>query len=123
MPAPASTCRHCGFHGPPLVARAGVPPWFVLLGLTGIGLLSALVSLVVAAHARRPVCARCLRVDGLSEDWTPPSAEAVALWQTAKTDEVRRFAASQRRNWLIFVAVLAIDVTVVVWLVQQLRGP
>lgn len=123
MQAPAITCQHCGFHGPPLIARAGTPPWFVLLGLTGIGLLTALMGLLVAAHARRPACARCLRVDGLREDWTAPGPEALALWQTAKAKEASDFAASQRCNWLIFTAVLATDVVVAVWLIQRLRQP
>lgn len=123
MQAPAITCQHCGFHGPPLIARAGTPPWFVLLGLTGIGLLTALMALLVAAHARRPACARCLRVDGLQEDWTAPAAEALALWEGAKAKEAKDFTASQRRNWLIFAAVLATDACVVFVLVQRLRQP
>lgn len=121
MQAPATSCQHCGFHGPPLIARAGTPPWFMLLGLTGIGLLTALMGLLVAAHARRLACARCYRVDGLREDWTAPGPEALALWHAAKAKEAKDFATSQRRNWLIFVAVLAADACVVFLLIQRLR--
>jgi len=123
MQAPAVVCPHCHFSGPPLAVRAGLQPAFVLLGLTGIGLVSALVGLVVAAHARRPSCARCLRFDGLQESWQAPTQEAVALWRGAAQAESTRFAGSQRRNWLLFAVVLSVDIAVVVWAVGRFFRP
>jgi hypothetical protein len=123
MQAPAVVCPHCHFTGPPLAVRAGLQPAFVLLGLTGIGLVSALVGLLVAAHARRPSCARCLRFDGLQDSWLTPTPESAAVWHEAVAAEAVRFARSQRRNWLLFAVVLAVDIAVVGWAVGRFFRP
>jgi hypothetical protein len=123
MQAPAVVCPHCHFVGPPLAVRAGLQPAFVLLGLTGIGLVSALVGLLVAAHARRPSCARCLHFAGLQDSWQVPDQESVVVWQQAMAAEAVRFARAQRRNWLLFAVVLAVDIAVVVWAVGRFFRP
>lgn len=93
-------CRHCDYRGPVLYAHPGVPPWSILLGCTGIGLVGMLLAVVLLGHSTRRTCPQCGSYEHLEPGEPPVDPAAIELHRQAVARDAAKHAANLRQTWL-----------------------